>query len=303
MHNYTTSSLSPSLPPSPSLSTFPASLSLSLHLPSLPPSPSLSTFPPSLPLPLSPPSLPPSLSLYLPSLPPSLSLSLADEIMEKVRDRLVHHQRDLMIIPVASQDEFVSLTLETFPEINDNEIVRYGAGIYRLYYKNISINFCYVAHVCCVFAVYFDQLEESGKDIRYTIRLPYELDWFTNSVTEDITSSSVRIYRYIYFGALLELWFSSLSLSLPLSVSISLSLSLSLPPSLRLSPSPSLSLPSSLCSHPLTRAALPPVPTGAHETPVARRAMVTRNQQLNVITEIIEQSESITICQLRCIQT
>ena len=53
-------------------------------------------------------------------------------------------------------------------------------------------------------------------------------------------------------------------------------------------PSPSLFLPLlssslladslslSLCSHPLTRAALPPVPTGVHETPGARCAMVTR---------------------------
>ena len=39
-------------------------------------------------------------------------------------------------------------------------------------------------------------------------------------------------------------------------------------------PPPPLSL--SLCSHPLTRAALPPVPTGVHETPGARCAMVTR---------------------------
>ena len=37
-----------------------------------------------------------------------------------------------------------------------------------------------------------------------------------------------------------------------------------------------LSLSLSLCSHPLMRAALPPVPTGVHETPGARCAMVTR---------------------------
>ena len=36
-------------------------------------------------------------------------------------------------------------------------------------------------------------------------------------------------------------------------------------------------LPLSPCSHPLTRAALPPVPSGVHKTPGARRAMVTRN--------------------------
>ena len=47
------------------------------------------------------------------------------------------------------------------------------------------------------------------------------------------------------------------------------------------------------------RAALPPVPTGVHETPGARCAMVARN--LLVLTEIIEQSESITIWHLRCI--
>ena len=55
----------------------------------------------------------------------------------------------------------------------------------------------------------------------------------------------------------------------------------------------------SLCSHPLTRAALPPVPTGVHETPGAQRAMVAR--KLLMLTEIIEQSESITIWHLRCI--
>ena len=38
----------------------------------------------------------------------------------------------------------------------------------------------------------------------------------------------------------------------------------------------SLSLSLSLCSQPLTRAALPPVPTGVHKTPGARCAMVTR---------------------------
>ena len=52
-----------------------------------------------------------------------------------------------MIIPVASEDEFVSLTLEMFPEIND--IFRYGAGIYRLYYKNISMNFA-MLRMCVV---------------------------------------------------------------------------------------------------------------------------------------------------------
>ena len=63
----------------------------------------------------------------------------------------------------------------------------------------------------------------------------------------------------------------------------------------------------SLCSHPLTRAALPPVPTGVHETPGARCAMVTRYLLMleghlgDVITEIIEQSESVTIWHLRCI--
>ena len=41
---------------------------------------------------------------------------------------------------------------------------------------------------------------------------------------------------------------------------------------------PALSL--SFCSHPLTRAALPPVPTGVHETPGARCAMVTRYLQM-----------------------
>ena len=39
----------------------------------------------------------------------------------------------------------------------------------------------------------------------------------------------------------------------------------------------SLSLSLSLCSHPLKRAALPPVPTGAQKTPGTRCAMVTRN--------------------------
>ena len=61
----------------------------------------------------------------------------------------------------------------------------------------------------------------------------------------------------------------------------------------------SLSLSLSLSSNPLTRAALPPVPTGVHETPGTQHAMVARN--LLMLTEIIKQSESITIWHLRCI--
>ena len=38
----------------------------------------------------------------------------------------------------------------------------------------------------------FNQLEEGGKDIRYTIRFPYELDWLTREVTDDFTSSFIR---------------------------------------------------------------------------------------------------------------
>ena len=57
---------------------------------------------------------------------------------------------------------------------------------------------CVCVCVCvCVCAVYFDQLEELGKDVSYTIRFPYEIKWFTNKVTDDFTSSFVRSDRYI----------------------------------------------------------------------------------------------------------
>ena len=75
--------------------------------------------------------------------------------MEKVRDRLVHRQPDLMIIPVASQDEFVSLTLEMFPENDDGDIFGYGAGIYRLYCKQYKFEFLLCcACVLCVCSVF-----------------------------------------------------------------------------------------------------------------------------------------------------
>ena len=54
-------------------------------------------------------------------------------------------------------------------------------------------------------AVYFNQLEEEGKDITYTIRFPYELSfgeseegdgWSTAEVTQDFTSTFIRNNKY-----------------------------------------------------------------------------------------------------------
>jgi ATP-binding cassette subfamily A (ABC1) protein 3 len=83
--------------------------------------------------------------------------NITDAVMDKVANKLPS-ESNVMIMPVASQD-LVPLTLD--------------GDIYRG-------------------AVYFDQLEESGKDVSYTIRFPYERDWFTNEVTLDFTSSVVR---------------------------------------------------------------------------------------------------------------
>ena len=56
-------------------------------------------------------------------------------------------------------------------------------------------------YISCVYlhsAVYFDQLEEGGKQVEYTVRFPYEYGWFTRELTDDFASSFIRDDRYIW---------------------------------------------------------------------------------------------------------
>ncbi|CAI8011248.1 ATP-binding cassette sub-family A member 3 [Geodia barretti] len=114
---------------------------------------------------------------YLLYAPPN---NITDAVMDEVANKL-SSRHNVVIMPVASQDVFVPLTLDMFPEIEDSyNYTRYGA-------------------------VYFDQLEESGKDLSYTIRFPYEISWFTNYVTEDFTSLFVRTFSPYVDSGFMEL--------------------------------------------------------------------------------------------------
>ena len=69
------------------------------------------------------------------------SLSAADAVMDEVANKL-RSPCNVMIMPVASQDLFVPLTLDMFPDDEDSYNVcpysSYGAGMYTYMYTNIT---------------------------------------------------------------------------------------------------------------------------------------------------------------------
>ena len=60
----------------------------------------------------------------------------------------------------------------------------------------VRVRVCVCVCVCVCGAVYFDQLEEEGKEIEYTLRFPYEQEWSTRE-RADLTSSFIRTDRSV----------------------------------------------------------------------------------------------------------